>query len=123
VSTEQNKTVVRRFVEGIMTAMDNALVGEVFAHGYVNHMMPGRREGFKQFLPMLRSAYPALKLHNSGEHLIAEMNHIVARITYHYSNAGKEVAGGDLSEYRVANRKIVEDCPPTARQICSNWSG
>ena len=38
----------------------------------------------------------------------------VARITFHFTNAGKEATGSDLSEYRVADGKIVEDWPPSS---------
>ena len=113
MSTEQNKAVVRRFIEEILTNQNAALVDELFAPDYVNHMLPGGREGFKQFFPMLRSAFPDLKFHYSVEHLIAEGDYVVARITYHITNAGKEAIGSDLSEYRVVNGKIVEDWPPS----------
>lgn len=111
--SEENKAVVRRFIEEILTIQNAALVDELLAPDYVNHMVPGGREGFKQFFPMLRSAFPDLKLHYSVEHLIAEGDYVVARITYHVTNAGKEATGSDLSEYRVANGKIVEDWPPS----------
>ena len=111
MSTEQNKTVVRRFIEQLLNSMDNALVDELFAPDYVNHLVPGGREGFKQFFPMLRSAFPDLKFHFSIERLIAEGDHVVARVTFHVTNAGKEATGSYLSEYRLANGKIVEDWP------------
>jgi predicted SnoaL-like aldol condensation-catalyzing enzyme len=113
MSTEQNKAVVRRFIESTLENQDAALVDELFAPDYVNHMIPGGREGFKQFLPMLRSAYPDLKMHNSIEHLIAEGDYVVARVAFHFTNAGKEATGSGLSEYRLANGKIVEDWPPS----------
>jgi len=113
MSTEQNKAVVRRFIEAGLNNMDAALVDEVFAPDYVNHLLPGGREGFKQFFPMLRSAFPDLKIHYSIEHLIAEGNYVVARITYQVTNVGKEATGSGLSEYRLANGKIVEDWPPS----------
>ena len=113
MSTEQNKAVVRRFIEASLNNLDNALVDELFAPDYVNHLVPGGREAFKQFFPMMRSAFPDLKFHNSIEHLIAEGDHVVARITFHFTNAGKEATGSDLSEYRLANGKIVEDWPPS----------
>jgi predicted ester cyclase len=113
MSTEQNKAVVRRFIESTLNNLDTALVDELFAPDYVNHLMPGGREGFKQFLPVLRSAFPDLKMHTSIEHLIAEGDYVVARITFHYTNAGKEATGSGLSEYRLANGKIVEDWPPS----------
>jgi predicted SnoaL-like aldol condensation-catalyzing enzyme len=113
MSTKENKAVVRRFIEEILTDQNAALVDELLAPDYVNHMVPGGREGFKQFFPMLSSAYPDLKLHNSVDHLIAEGDYVVVRITYHVTNAGKEATGSDLSEYRVVNGKIVEDWPPS----------
>ncbi|HKZ79736.1 MAG TPA: ester cyclase [Pyrinomonadaceae bacterium] len=113
MSTEQNKAVVRRFIEEILTNQNAALVDELLAPDYVNHFLPGGREGFKQFPTMLRSAFPDLKFHYSVEHLIAEGDYVVVRITYHITNAGKEATGSDLSEYRLASGKIVEDWPPS----------
>ena len=86
---------------------------ELFAPDYVNHLVPGGREGFKQFFPMLRSAYPDLKLNFKIERLIAEGDYVVVRATMHYTNAGKEATRSGLGEYRVANGKIVEDWPPS----------
>lgn len=57
MSTEQNKAVVRRFIEQTLNNMNNDLVDELFAPDYVNHLVPGGREGFKQFFPMVRSAW------------------------------------------------------------------
>ena len=113
MSTEQNKAVVRRFIEEILTNQNAALVNELFAPDYVNHLVPGGREGFKQFFTMMRSAFPDLKFHYSVEHLVAEGDYVVARITFHFTNGGKEATGSGLSEYRFANGKIVEDWPPS----------
>src|SRR5712692_1272977 len=103
MSTEQNKAVVRRFIEGALNNQNVALVDELFAPDYVNHVAPGGREGFKQFFNMLRSVSPDLKLQFSIEHLIAEGDHVVARFTFHVTNAGKEATRSELSEYRLAN--------------------
>jgi predicted SnoaL-like aldol condensation-catalyzing enzyme len=113
MSTEQSKAVVRRFIEEILPNQNAALVDELLAPDYVNHLVPGGREGFKQFLPMLSSAFPDLKLHYGVEHLVAEGDYVVVRLTYHVTNAGKEATASLLSEYRVANGKIVEDWPPS----------
>lgn len=111
MSTEQNKAVVRRFLEEILTNQNAALVDELFAPDYVNHMLPGGREGFKQFLPMLRSAYPDLKMDYKIERLMAEGDYVMMRASMHISYAGKEATGSGLGEYRLANGKIVEDWP------------
>ena len=111
MSTEQNKAVVRRFIEQTLSTMDNASVDELFAPDYVNHLVPGGREGFKQFFPMLRSAFPDLKVDYKIERLMAEGDYVMMRVTMHVTNAGKEATGSGLGEYRFANGKIVEDWP------------
>ena len=64
-------------------------------------------------MTMMRSAYPDLKMHDSVEHLIAEGDYVVARISFRYANAGKEATVSDLAEFRLANGKIAEDWPPS----------
>ena len=111
MSTEQNKAVVRRFIEASLNAMDSDIVDELFAPDYVNHMVPGGREGFKQFFAMIRSAYPDLKMNYKIVRLMAEGDYVMMRASMHISNAGKEATGSGLGEYRLANGKIVEDWP------------
>ncbi len=41
MSTEQNKAVVRRFIEEILSNQNAALVDELFAPDYTNHLVPG----------------------------------------------------------------------------------
>jgi len=111
MSTEQNKAVVRRFIEEVLNNQDLALADELLAPDYVNHLAPGGREGFKQFNTMLRSALPDLKIHVSIEHMVAEGDYVVVRASMHITNNGKEATGSGLGEYRFANGKIVEDWP------------
>ena len=111
MSTEQNKAVVRRFIEEVLNKQNAALVDELFAPDYVNHMMPGGRKGFKQFLPMLRSAYPDLKMEFNIERLMAEGDYVMMRASQRLSYKGKEATGSGLGEYRLVNGKIVEDWP------------
>ena len=111
MSTEQNKAVVRRFIEGSLNAMDGSLVDELFAPNYTNHMVPGGIEGFKQFFSMVRSAYPDLKMYFKIERMMAEGHYVMMRASVRLSNAGKEATGSGLGEYRLVNGKIVEDWP------------
>ena len=111
MSTEQNKAVVRRFVETSLNAMNSDFVDELFAPDYVNHMMPGGREGFKQFFTMMRSAYPGLKIEYKIERLLAEGDYVMMRASQRLSYKGKEATGSGLGEYRLVNGKIVEDWP------------
>jgi predicted SnoaL-like aldol condensation-catalyzing enzyme len=111
MSTEQNKAVVRRFVEEVLTSADTSLVDELLAPNYVNHMVPGGREGFKQFRLMLGSAFPDLTMEIRIERLLAEGDYVMIRASAYLSNAGVEATGSGLGEYRLANGKIVEDWP------------
>jgi predicted SnoaL-like aldol condensation-catalyzing enzyme len=111
MSTEQSKAVVRRFIEGTLNNMNNDLVDELFAPDYVNHLVPGGREGFKQFFPMLHSAFPDLQWHFNVERMIAEGDYVMVRAKMQVTNAGKEATGSGLAEFRLANGKIVEDWP------------
>jgi predicted SnoaL-like aldol condensation-catalyzing enzyme len=111
MSTEQNKEVVRRFVEGILNNMDSSFVDELFAPDYVNHMVPGGREGFKQFFTVISSAYPGLKMEYKIERLMAEGDYVMMRASSHLSYNGKEATGSGLGEYRLVDGKIVEDWP------------
>ena len=111
MSTEQNKAVVRRFVEASLNAMNSNLVDDLFAPDYVNHMVPGGIEGFKQFFSMIRSTYPDLKIEYKIERLMAEGDYVMMRASSRLSYNGKEATGSGLGEYRLVNGKIVEDWP------------
>jgi predicted SnoaL-like aldol condensation-catalyzing enzyme len=111
MSTEQNKAVVRRFIEKLLNNMDMALVEELFAPNYVNHLVPGGRDAFKQFFSSLRSAFPGFKWHFTVDRLMADGDYVMMRATMRFTNGGKEATGSGLGEYRLANGKIVEDWP------------
>jgi predicted SnoaL-like aldol condensation-catalyzing enzyme len=111
ISTEQNKAIVRRFVEDTLSTLDVALADELLAPNYVNHMIPGGREGLKQFAVMLRSAFPDFKQEIRIERLFAEGDYVMMRASVRLTNAGEVATGSGLGEYRLANAKIVEDWP------------
>lgn len=111
MSTEQNKAVVRRFIEAGLNGMDSNIVDEIFAPDYTNHMVPGGIEGFKQFFAMISSTYPGLKMEYKIERLMAEGDYVMMRASSRLSYNGKEATGSGLGEYRVVNGKIVEDWP------------
>jgi predicted SnoaL-like aldol condensation-catalyzing enzyme len=113
VSTEQNKAVVRRFIEAGLSNMNAAIADELFAPDYVNHLVPGGIEAFKHFFPMVRSAFPDFKWRFDIQHMVAEGDYVVVRFIYTVTNAGKEASGPVVSEYRLVNGKIVEDWPPS----------
>ena len=111
MSTEQNKAVVRRFVEEILNTMDITKVDELLAPDYANHVVPGGRESFKQFIAGMGAAYPDLKWNFDIQHMVAEGDTVMMRASAYYSNGGKEASGEGWGEYHVVNGKIVEDWP------------
>jgi steroid delta-isomerase-like uncharacterized protein len=82
VQPEENKTVVRRFLEEIFTAGNLELVDELFAPDYVLHdpVVPDEvsgPEGMKRYVSMYRAAYP--DTHFTIEDQIAEGDEVVTR--------------------------------------------
>jgi steroid delta-isomerase-like uncharacterized protein len=82
VQPEENKTVVRRFLEEIFTAGNLELVDELFAPDYVLHdpVLPDEvrgPEGMKRYVSMYRAAYP--DTHFTIEDQIAEGDEVVTR--------------------------------------------
>jgi predicted SnoaL-like aldol condensation-catalyzing enzyme len=73
VSTEQNKAVVRRFIEAGLSNMNAAIADELFAPDYVNHLVPGGIEAFKHFFPMVRSAFPDFKWRFDIKHMVSRI--------------------------------------------------
>jgi predicted SnoaL-like aldol condensation-catalyzing enzyme len=112
MSAEQNKAIVRRFIVELGPNSNPTLVDELLAPNYVNHMMPGGREGFKKFEKMLATSFPNLKFHSDVEYLVAEEDHVFSRIKFHVTNGTKEATVSDTAEFRLSNGKIIEDWPP-----------
>jgi predicted SnoaL-like aldol condensation-catalyzing enzyme len=74
-------------------------------------LVPGGRDGFKEFFATFGSAFPGLKWHFTVDRLMAEGDYVMVRATMRAANAGKEATGSGLAEFRVLNGKIVEDWP------------
>ena len=83
--------------------MNAALVDELFAPDYVNHMMPGGREGFKQFFAMMRSAYPDLKMDYKIERLMAEGDYVMLRASVRFKRRQRSngIGAGRISASRT----------------------
>lgn len=123
MSTDQNKMVVRSFVEEILNNKNQALVDELLAPDYVNHLVPGGREAFRQFWSMMWSTYPDFKVHGSIEHQVAEADYVVTRLTFRVENGDKEASVSSLSEHRVVDGKIVEDWPVIGAEVALQQVG
>ena len=82
MSTEQNKAIVQRWVEGGWNQGNLALVDELFTADYMIHdpqspNFPGGHAAFKQFVTNLRSGFP--DIHVTIEDMLAEDDKVVWR--------------------------------------------
>jgi len=88
MSTEGNKTIVRRFYEEVMTGRNLSLLDELVAPDYSENDEAGQpgRNGLKQFLTMFSAAFPDAVV--IIQHLIAEDDMVAAHMIIHGTHRG-----------------------------------
>src|SRR5690348_18014673 len=90
MSIEENKAIMRRWLEEATNAKQLEAVDEVFATAFVDHGalpdQPPGPAGVKWFLSMIWSAFPDWRY--SIEDMIAEGDKVVARVTVHGTHRG-----------------------------------
>jgi predicted ester cyclase len=119
MSTEQNKTIARRYAEELQDfwrTRDLSFVDRIFDSNYVQHI-PGvpASMSVKQIFAALRAAIPDFQ--TTIEDLIAEGDRVAVRISWQGTHkgelmgippTGKHVKVTEMQIYRMANGKIVE---------------
>jgi predicted ester cyclase len=119
MSTEQNKTIARRYAEELQDfwrSGDLSFVDRIFDSNYVQHI-PGvpPNMSVKQIFAALRAAIPDFQ--TTIEDLIAEGDKVAVRISWQGTHkgelmgippTGKHVKVTEMQIYRMANGKIVE---------------
>ena len=120
MSTEQNKTLIRRYFEQVVNQVDRAAADELVAPNLVfnSPYTPQPTQDRESFLQMLTAVHAAFPDFNLVDHdLIAEGDQVASRWTVYGTHegelagmppSGKRVAITGLSIYRIANGKIVE---------------
>lgn len=112
MATDNNKDVVRRFVEEVLAGGQLDRIDELVAPGYVNRAFGVGLEAFKGMLAGLSAALPDRRF--EVEDLVAEGDAVVARFTSEMRDgSGKTISFRGLTFYRLAGGKIVEDDPIT----------
>jgi steroid delta-isomerase-like uncharacterized protein len=118
IMSEQNKTLMRRAVEEVWNQGNVDLLEELVASDFIIHAPQAEihgREGAKQYLAMLREAFP--DIHFTIEDQFADGDRVMTRWIAHGTPKGafqgipptnKQVrlAGTDID--RIANGKVVE---------------
>lgn len=82
MSVEENKAMVRRIIEEAINKGNLAVIDDIMAPGYVYHypaMEIKGPEGFRQFVTMMRTAFP--DIHVTIDEIIGEGNMVASRVT------------------------------------------
>jgi len=119
MSTEANKTSVRRFYDEVFNKKNRAAIDEFIDPNQVDHAAPpgtpGGLAGAKQTIGMYLTAFP--DLHFTVEDMIAEGDKLVARLTVRGTQqgafmgippTGKHVTVSAIDISRMAGGKSVE---------------
>jgi len=124
MSSEENKTIVRRFMTEVLQKGDMSLIDQICAPNYVNRMTGQGIDSFKQISGLILKAIP--DYHITIEDLVAEGDQVVARFTMTGTvtgsimgskPTGKAISVRGLTYYRLSNGKIVEDDPITNQDV------
>lgn len=116
---EQNKAVVRAFIDGLFTRGNLGVVDDYLAEDFVNHDppfgAPAGREGMRAAGAMFRGAFP--DWHSDLHLLVGEGDIVVERFTASgtqraefmgASATGKTVCLEGINIFRVRDGRIVE---------------
>jgi predicted ester cyclase len=118
MSAEENKALVRRFVEGFWNEGNTSTADELMAPGAEIHMPTGETldlYGLKGLAVRFREAFP--DWHSTFVELIAERDRVAERWTGRGTHlgelwgippTGRRVEGPGSVFYRIAGGKIVE---------------
>ena len=116
MAADNNKDVVRRFLEEVLAGGKLDQIDELLAPGYVNRAFGVGPEAFKNMLAGLSAALPDRRF--DIEDLVAEGDAVVARyIGEMRDGSGKTTSVRGLTFYRLAGGKIVEDDPITTPDL------
>ena len=115
MSSEENKAIVRRFIEAY-NKQNLDVLDELFAPDYVDHILQQQgREGFKQFYTKFYKGFP--DTHSTIEDIIAEGDKVCLRYTNTGTHTGKyqglaptgkKFKTKSVEIYRIVDGKIVE---------------
>ena len=117
--SEENKTLVRRFVDEVQSAGNIDLIDELCSPEFVNHSappgMPADCEGIKIVTAMFRQAFP--DSYFTVEDMIAEGDKVATRKTFHGTHegefmgippSGRSVSMGLIDIVRISEGRVVE---------------
>ena len=121
VSAEDNKALVRRFVDEVQSGGNIDLIDEICSSEFVNHSIPPGIppdcEGIKILTTMFRGAFP--DSYFTVEDMIAEGDKVATRKTFHGTHegefmgippSGRSVSMGLIDVVRIDDGRVMEHC-------------
>ena len=119
MSAEENKALLRRYIEEVWDRQNPAAVDEFLAPNYKRHRSPTTkpltRDGQRELLTKFRAAFPGIQL--IVEEIIAEGNRIAFRSTMRATHqgelfgiapTGKQITVGLVDVIHIENGKFVK---------------
>jgi steroid delta-isomerase-like uncharacterized protein len=119
MSIEENKAIVRRYMEEVVSHNNRDTASQILAPDVVNHIpgMPDLRglEGDQQLNLMFRGGFPDARI--TVEDMVAEGDKVVTRLTYRGTHTGafqgmpatgKSFAMSGMHIARLAGGKVAE---------------
>ncbi len=119
MSAEENKVLLRRYIEEVCDKQNPAAVDAFLAPNYQRHRSPTTepltRDGQKQLLTSFRTAFPDIQL--TIEEIIAEDDRVAFRSTIRATHegeflsiapTGRQIVVGLVDVIHIENGKFVE---------------
>ena len=119
MSTEENKAIVRRFVDEVQSKGNIDAIDELCSPEFINHSappgVPSNCEGVKQVTAMFRQAFP--DSYFTVEDMLAEGDKVATRKTFHGAHqgefmgippTGQRVSIGLIDIVRIVDGQVVE---------------
>ena len=122
MSAEDNKALVRRFVDEVQSGGNTDLIDEICSPEFVNHSappgLPADCEGIKIVTAMFRGAFP--DSYFSVEDMIAEGDEVVTRKTFHGTHEGEFM--GIPPSGRTVNVSLIDVVRISEGRVVEHWS-
>ena len=119
MATEENRAIIRRFLEELFNQQDMSAIDRYIAVDYVDHVVPPgvppTRDGFRQFITMFFAALP--DFHYTIDDVLADGDKVAVRLTARGTQqgefmgipaTGKQATWGEMHIGRMQDGKIVE---------------
>ena len=122
MSPEQNRALVRRFVDEVQSWGNHAAIDEYLAETFTNHSpvpgVPPTRDGVRLLFDAFRSAFP--DMHVVIHDQVAEGDRVVTRKTFHGTHHG--VFMGIPPTGRPVSFEVIDLVRITDDKITDHWN-